>query len=158
MTMCSHTNKLLIPVQNFISRTPIITQSEFAINYPNPTLTNSTATLDQTKIADTSSDTTNSPMPTQELNIVPFKPPSTSEPNTTPTQNQFSNQPLPQSQTELKKIPTHLQDFVCQQAALLPHSQELDRQQVTISSGNPFPLRATLSYHNLSTPLHTKHL
>lgn len=89
--------------QSFISRTPITTQSEFAINNPNPTFTNSTATPDQTQTTDTSSDTTNSPMPTQELNVEPFEPPSTSEPNTTPTQNQFSNQPLPRRSNKIKK-------------------------------------------------------
>lgn len=54
--------------------------------------------------------------------------------------------------TRARKFPSHLQEFICQQASSSPHSEELTKQQVTPSSGKPFPLEATISYHKLSHP------
>lgn len=58
----------------------------------------------------------------------------------------------PRMSTRNRRAPSYLQDFVCQQATSLPHSQELDKDKGFATPGAPFPLCATLSYHKLSEP------
>ncbi|CAI9759851.1 unnamed protein product [Fraxinus pennsylvanica] len=57
---------------------------------------------------------------------------------------------VPRRSERNKKTPTYLQDFICQQAALLTHSQKFEKEKGTMASGTPFPLCATISYHKLS--------
>lgn len=58
---------------------------------------------------------------------------------------------FPGRSTRNRKAPSHLQDFICQQASSLPHSQKLNKDKIHTKLGNPFPLCATLSCHKLSS-------
>lgn len=66
--------------------------------------------------------------------------------HTTPTTH------LPRRSARIRRAPTHLQDFICQQAASRHPSQELYKQKGQNSSGNHYPLSANVSYEKLSTP------
>lgn len=70
--------------------------------------------------------------------------------HTTPTTH------LPRRSARIRKAPTHLQDFICQQAASLHPSQELYKQKGQNSLGNYYPLSASVSYEKF--PLHIKPL
>ena len=61
---------------------------------------------------------------------------------------------LPRRSSRTIRPPAYLEDFVCQQASTtssLAHSQKFAKEQGSSSSGKPFPLCATLSYHQLSS-------
>ncbi|XP_057958734.1 uncharacterized protein LOC131151510 [Malania oleifera] len=60
--------------------------------------------------------------------------------------------PLPRKSTRIRRAPTHLQNYICQQSSFLLPSQALDKQKNQILPGKPSPLSASISYDKLSTP------